>query len=138
MSLRRSGSSQIRAPLTRSTRVSQSTVSYVEESAKVAPGQFNRRENNKTQPKSLAPIQVASGEVWGRTPKDGFEPAVQAYAGKLNNRRGIDFTTLIDPHPDGSPFEVRWYLTITPGVEYRCKDGEDFACIKAVVTNMQP
>ncbi len=102
-------------------------------------GQFNRRENDKTQPKSLASVQVASGEVWGRTPRYGLEPAVQAYTGKLkNNRRGIEFTTLIDPHPDGSPFEVRWYLTATPGVEYRCKDGEDFACIKAVVKNMQP
>lgn len=111
---------------------------YIEESAPVALGQFNRRENGATQPKSLAPIQVASGEVWGRTPRNGFEPAVQAYAGKLKNHRGIDFTTLIDPHPDGSPLEVRWYLTATPGVEYRCKDGEDFACIKAVVTNMQP
>lgn len=103
----------------------------------MALGQFNRRENDKTQPKSLALIQVASGEVWGRTPRNGFEPAVQAYTGKLKNCRGIDFTTLIDPHPDGSPFEVRWYVTATPGVEYRCKDDEDFACIKAVVTNMQ-
>ena len=110
---------------------------YVEESALVALGQFNRRENDNTQPKSLAPTQVATGEVWGRTRRNGFEPAVQAYAGKLKNRRGIDFTTLIDPHPDGSPLEVSWYLTATPGVEYRCKDGEDFACIKAVVTNMQ-
>lgn len=104
----------------------------------MALGHFNRRENAQTQPKSLALIQVTSGEVWGRTPRNGFEPAVQAYAGKLRNCRGIHFTTLIDPHPDGSPFEVRWYLTATPEVEHRCKDGEDFACIKAIVTNMQP
>ena len=89
----------------------------------MALGQFNRRENDKTQPKSLAPIQVASGEVWGRTRKNGFEPAVQAYTGKLKNSRGIDFVTLIDPHPDGSPFEVSWYLTKAQGVEFRCKDG---------------
>ncbi len=125
-------------PLTRWTHLSHPASCYVEENAQVALGQFNRRENDKTQPKSLALIQVASGEVWGKTRKDGFEPSVQAYAGKLKNRRGIDFTTLIDPHPDGSPFEVSWYLTATPGVEYRCKDGEDFACIKAAVTNMQP
>ena len=104
----------------------------------MAWGQFNRRETARTQPKGLAPIQVASGEVWGRTPQNGFEPTVQAYAGKLQNCRGIDFTTLVDPHPDGSPFEARWYLTRTPGVDHRCKGGEDFACIKAIVTNMQP
>jgi hypothetical protein len=112
--------------------------SFTKESAPVALGQFNRRENDKTQPKTLAPIQVATGEVWGRTPRNGLEPAVQAYAGKLRNCRGIEFTTLVDPHPDGSPFEVRWYLTATPGVEHRRKDDEDFACIRAVVVNMQP
>ena len=111
---------------------------HLQKSSPVSLGQFNRRENYRTQPKSLAPIQVASGEVWGRTPRGGSEPTVQAYTGKLRNDRGIDFTTLIDPHPDGSPLEVRWYLTATPGVECRRKDGEDFACIKAVVTNMQP
>jgi len=63
---------------------------------------------------------------------------VQAYAGKLKNQRGIDFTTLIDPHPDGSPFEPCWSLTATLGVEHRQKDSENFACIKASVTNMQP
>src|SRR5882724_6647570 len=99
----------------------------------MALGQFYRRENATTQNKADALMQVASGEVWGRTPKNGLVPTVQAYPGKLHNCRGIDFTTLIDPHPNGSPFEVRWYLTATPGVEYRCKDGEDFACIKAVV-----
>ena len=104
----------------------------------MALGQFNRRENARTQPKSLAPIQVASGEIWGRTRNSGFEPSVQAYTGKLNDSRGIEFTTLIDPHSDGSPFEVSWYLTSTPGVEHRCKDGEDFACIKATVKNLQP
>ena len=81
--------------------------------------------------------QVASGEIWGRTPRNGIEPTVQAYAGKLRSRRGVDFTTLIDPHKDGSPFEARWYLTRTRGVDHRRKDGEDFACIAAVVTNLQ-
>ena len=104
----------------------------------MALGQFNRRENPRTQPKSLAPIQVTSGEVWGRTPLGGLEPTVQAYTGELKGQRGINFVTSVDPHPDDSPLEVRWYLTQTPGVELRHKDGEEFACIKAVVTNMQP
>jgi hypothetical protein len=83
-------------------------------------------------------LQVASGEVWGGTPRNGFGPAVQAYRGKLQNCRGIDFTTMIDPHrAEASPFEVRWYLNIDEGVEHRRKNGEDFACIKAVITNLQ-
>lgn len=103
----------------------------------MASGVFNRRENKNTQPKSLAPIQVASGEVWGRTPRGGLEPTVQAYVGNLRNSSGIEFTTQIDPHPNSSPLEARWYLSKTPGVERRCKDGEEFACIKANVVNHQ-
>ena len=104
----------------------------------VAWGQFNRRET-PTQTPATALLQVASGEVWGRTPKYGLGPAVQAYTGKLRNLRGIDFTTMVDPHGSASsPFEVRWYLNLTNGVECRRKDGEDFACVAAVVTNMQP
>jgi hypothetical protein len=121
--------------LTRSTLVSHS-VDVTEGGAAVALGQFNRRET-PTQTRATALLQVASGEVWGRTPRHGLGPAVQAYTGKLRNCRGIDFTTMVDPH-EGSPFEVRWYLHLTNGVEHRRKDGEDFACIKAVVTNMQP
>jgi hypothetical protein len=104
----------------------------------VSTGLFNRRENPKTQPKSLAQKQVASGEIWGSTPLGGFEPTVQAYAGQLNGSRGIEFTTLVAPHPNGSPFEARWYLTATPGVQHRKQGGKDFACIAAAVTNLQP
>jgi hypothetical protein len=56
----------------------------------------------------------------------------------LEGRRGIEFTTDTAPHPDASPFEARWYLSKTPGVLPRHKDGEDFACILANVKNMQP
>ncbi len=104
----------------------------------MTPGQFNRRES-PTQTSATALLQVASGEVWGRTPRNGLGPTVQAYRGKLRNCRGIDFTTMIDPHQaEASPFEVRWYLNIDAGVEHRYKDGEDFACISAIVTNLQP
>jgi hypothetical protein len=104
----------------------------------VAFGQYNRRES-PTQTSAIAFIQTASGEIWGRTPRNGLGPAVQAYRGKLQNCRGIDFTTVIDPHrAEASPFEVRWYLNIDEGVEHRVKDSEDFACIPAVVRNLQP
>ena len=100
-------------------------------------GPFNRRET-RLQTSAVAIKQVNSGEIWGRTAQWGMEPTVQAYAGVLPNCRGIEFTTPIAPHPNGSPFELRWYLTKTPGVLRRCEGGETFACIPAVVKNMQP
>ena len=104
----------------------------------MAFGQYSRRES-PTQTSATALLQIASGEVWGRTPRNGLGPAVQAYRGKLKNCRGIDFTTVIDPYgAEASPFEVRWYLNIDVSVEHRSQDGEDFACIKAVITNLQP
>jgi hypothetical protein len=101
-------------------------------------GHFSRRET-RTQTRADAIAQVRSGEIWGRTPKDGIEPAVQAYVGPLRGgARGIEFTTETAPHPNWSPFEVRWYLTLTPGVQRRWHNGEEFACILANVTNLQP
>ena len=101
-------------------------------------GDFNRRESN-TQTKEVAIAQQKSGEIWGRTPRGGMCPTVQAYGGSLEiGRRGINFSTSVKPQPDGSPFEARWYLGLTPGVEPRQKDGEDFACIPATVVNFQP
>lgn len=99
--------------------------------------QFNRCETS-TQTPETALLQVQSGEVWGRPPRGSLIPQVQAYTGTLQNRRGIDFTTDTEPHPNGSPFEVRWYLNLTPGVLQRFQNEEEFACIKAAITNMQP
>lgn len=62
---------------------------------------------------------------------------MQAYAGYIGSNRGIEFTTGIPPHPNSSPFEVRWYLTRTPGVLKRCHNGEVFACILANIKNCQ-
>lgn len=102
-------------------------------------GPFNRRETPTGQTAAVAIEQVASGEIWGRTPKNGgLGPTVQAYPGILVHHRGIEFTTDIAPHPNSSPFEVRWYLRLTAGVQRRCKGGEEFACIIAVVKNLQP
>ncbi len=101
-------------------------------------GPFNRRETPETQTPAIALKQVASGEIWGRTPKNGgLGPTVQAYTGLLPNQRGIEFTTEITPHPNGSPFEARWYLHHTAGVQRRYEGGEEFACIAAVVKNLQ-
>jgi hypothetical protein len=101
-------------------------------------GAFNRLES-KTQTKETALKQEMSGEIWGRTPRGGLEPTVQAYAGGLKHgHRGIEFSTDISPHPNGSPLEARWYLTKTTGVLCRYEGGEEFACIRADVKNIQP
>jgi len=101
-------------------------------------GPFNRRETEIQTP-ALALEQVRSGEVWDLTPRiGGLEPTVQAYAGRLKTGdRGIQFTTDTAPHPDGSPFEARWYLTRTPGVLCRRKGADVYACILADVENHQ-
>jgi hypothetical protein len=96
------------------------------------------RWESTTQTPAIAILQVLSGEIWGKTPVGGFGPVVQAYPWKLRlGERGIEFTTEVAPHPMGSPFEARWYLNLTPGVELRQKGGEDYACIKALVENHQ-
>jgi hypothetical protein len=101
-------------------------------------GPFCRWET-PTQTREDAREQERTGEIWGRTPKNGLEPTVQAYPYPLaKNQRGIEFTTETPPHPNGSPIEIRWYLYHTAGVQLRQKDGEDFACILANVKNMQP
>ena len=100
-------------------------------------GPFCRGES-PTQTKADAQLQQTSGEIWGRTPRGGMDPTVQAYPWPLAaGTRGIEFTTDTTPHPNGSPYQIRWYLTRTPGVLLRQKGGEDFACILADVENRQ-
>lgn len=98
------------------------------------------RKESPSQTKQDALRQVASLEIWGRAPRGGCAPTVQAYAGLIKaGERGIGFTTNVPPHPNGSPFEARWYYGRTPGVEIRQINNEDFACIPAVtVNNHQP
>lgn len=97
------------------------------------------RLESPTQTTAIAILQVASREIWGKTPKYGYEPTVEAYAGDREGLRGIEFSTDIQPHPTGSPIHVKWYLTDTPGVEERHDaNGEQYACISADVVNFQP
>jgi hypothetical protein len=64
-------------------------------------------------------------------------PTVQAYRGPINDIRGVEFSTNIAEHPNGTPLDARWYLDLTPGVELRTKDGEEYAAISASVVNYQ-
>ena len=103
-------------------------------------GPFHRLEYPGGQTWETACKQVVSGEIWGTTPRNGgMEPTVQAYPNRLPaGERGIQFTTGIKPHPNGSPFELRWYLSHTPGVQSRYLNGDEVACITADVINLQP
>lgn len=101
-------------------------------------GPFNREEST-TQSRTIAILQVATGEIWGKTPRYGNVPTVEAYGGALRAAtRGIEFTTPVEPHPNGSPLHIKFYLGKTPGVESRHLNGTDYACIPAVVINRQP
>jgi len=102
-------------------------------------GIFRRVETPDLQTPAVAIMQVNTGEIWGRISRHGKSPCVKAYAGPLeSNVRGIEFTTSTCPHPDQGPLHVNWYHPDTPKVALRQKDGEDFACIDANVTNKQP
>lgn len=75
-------------------------------------GPFYRVRNPNTQSLRTAIDQVKSAAIWGRTPRGGFEPTVQAYIGQLpDDREGVEFFTSIQPN--GSVFaEARWYPSL--------------------------
>lgn len=105
-----------------------------------AYGTFYRVNNGKTQTPAIAALQVASKEVWGSTPKNGgMEPTVQAYAGSLHTRHGIEFTTDIAPYSSCNPLDAKWYLNQTPGVLLRYDAaGNEYAAITADIHLVQP
>ena len=97
---------------------------------------FHRVET-PTQSLETAKLQEQSREIWGRPARGSAQPSVKAYPGPLLNRRGVEFTT--DVEPRGSPNEVRWYWEWTPGVQLRQMNGDDHACIAVTsFKNMQP
>lgn len=90
------------------------------------------RLSSSTQTDDVADRQVASGEIWGRTPRWSNVPKVQAYVGALpGGRAGIEFTTEVDPDPYGLPSEASWSGP-RPGVAM----DEDFAKIRVSVTKV--
>jgi hypothetical protein len=111
----------------------------MEDNNQVPHGPFHRVENPTTQTKEIAMLQELSDEIWGRPARGSGLPSVKAYPGPLPNRRGVEFTTNIEPMPNSAPNEARWYLNETPGVQLRQQNHEDFACICVKnFRNMQP
>lgn len=87
------------------------------------------RLESATQTAEVAAQQEASGELWGRAPRWGIEPAVQAFDGPLPpGRRGIEFTTDVEPDADGFPGLPTWRGP-RPGVTVE----DDFAKIGITV-----
>jgi hypothetical protein len=72
-------------------------------------GPFHRLFSPTTQNIATAKKQARSKEIWGRTPRRGMEPTVQAYYGHLpDGREGIEFYTEAEP-AKGTGKEARWY-----------------------------
>lgn len=95
-------------------------------------GVFHRNEATY-QTAEIAKQQVNSQEIWGRTPRDGFAPTVQAYRPLgVKQARRIEFSTDARPGAE-SPYEAWWYLG-GEGVERRKEDGEEFACIRVEIS----
>jgi hypothetical protein len=71
-------------------------------------GPFHRLES-PTQTREDAEKQVASGEIWGRTPMGSGWPQVQAYHGSLPDRaNGVEFYTDVEPDEGGPTWALRW------------------------------
>lgn len=82
-------------------------------------------------------MQQISGQLWGKAPRWGSDPVVQAIDGALSEgARGLEFWTDVEPVSWRNTFPgyVNWRLG-TPGViPFEGADGADWARIDIVVT----
>ncbi len=91
-------------------------------------GPFHRLES-LTQTPEVAQLQEQSGEIWGTTPRWGFEPTVQAYEGPLpEGARGVEFNTEFGPNRSAPPGQAWWQEG--PGVRVE----GDWAKLSCVIT----
>ncbi len=89
------------------------------------PEIYHRLES-PTQTAEHARLQEVSGELWGRAPRGSNIPAAQAYIGPLPaGRRGIEFSTTVQPDPNKPPGQAFW-----TGPRTGVKIEGDFATIK--------
>lgn len=83
-----------------------------------------------TQTSDEAKLQEQSQEIWGKVPRYGVHPAVQAYDGPLpKGKRGIEFRTDVPPDSTAHPSRREWR-----GPRLGVRVEGDFAKIRVVVT----
>ena len=108
------------------------TQSTTNEESEDLYGPFYRAES-PTQTVDTAKLQVASGEIWGRAPRGGAFPAVQAYVGPLpDGERGIEFYT--ETKPDGWPGSAMAGHVYWRGPREGVRVEDDFAKIRVNIT----
>jgi hypothetical protein len=88
-----------------------------------------------TQPRSVAKLQIESQEIWGKVPRNGAIPKVEAYVGPLPaNKSGIEFTTDLPPDRGCNPGYACWSGP-REGVRVEEDDsGIEFAKIAVTIT----
>jgi hypothetical protein len=88
------------------------------------------RIESPTQSFATALRQRDSGEIWGRVPRAGFTPVVQAYVGDLPvSRDGIEFTTDIPPELLCPPGQAEWR---PPRISQMTYQGIEYAVLSPV------
>jgi hypothetical protein len=90
------------------------------------------RLESPTQTAGDAQMQQASQEIWGKAPRNGLQPAVQAYTGPLPpGAQGVEFETDIPPDPGCPPGQAYWR-----GPRDGVQVDQDYAKIKVRITRV--
>ena len=83
-----------------------------------------------TQTAVVAQQQRASQEIWGKVPRGGCDPVVEAYSGPLRpGQDGIEFTVALPPDPGSAPGRPEWR---PPNVPRRWHGGMEYAVLEQV------
>jgi hypothetical protein len=97
-------------------------------------GPFHRLAS-PTQTRAEAAAQQESGEIWGRTPRTGAWPQVNAYSGPLpDGEFGIEFYTNVPPDEGERSPVHHWSGPPQPG---GARIDGDFAKIQVVISRIQ-
>ncbi|MFJ5115747.1 hypothetical protein ACIQAD_34420 [Streptomyces sp. NPDC088551] len=104
-------------------------------------GPFHRL-SSPTQTADDARAIVESGELWGLTPKWGGNATAQAHRGPIptNAKPGsLEFYTTVKPKPQGNtpPGYASWGADVEAGVRSFIKDGDDWASIPIIITEVR-
>jgi hypothetical protein len=84
---------------------------------------------------STAKKQIGPQEIWGKRPRYGYEPTVQAYIGSLPaGEMGVEFFASEEPSTYIGDVEARWYLSQLSPKSARYSKKEECAAIDVKVT----